>query len=104
MSAQYFAQLDENNIVTKVAVVQREFLEANPQRYTGRWVETFFDTVGKTYAGIGFEYLEDEQDFRNPQPYPSWIWANKVWNAPTPMPTDNKTYFWNETDLNWVEV
>jgi hypothetical protein len=43
--------------------VQREFLEANPQRYTGRWVETFFDTAGKQYAGIGFEYLEDEQDF-----------------------------------------
>jgi len=66
MSAQYFAQLDENNIVTKVAVVQREFLEANPQRYTGRWVETFFDTAGKTYAGIGFIYDEATQDFVAP--------------------------------------
>jgi len=56
MSAQYFAQIDDNNIVTKVAVVQREFLEANPQRYKGRWVETFFDTAGKTYAGIGYTY------------------------------------------------
>lgn len=66
MSAQYFAQLDENNIVTKVAVVQREFLEANPQRYPGRWVETFFDTVGKTYAGVGFTYDEATQDFVAP--------------------------------------
>ena len=66
MSAQYFAQLDDNNIVTKVAVVQREFLEANPQRYTGRWVETFFDTEGKTYAGIGFTYDEATQDFVAP--------------------------------------
>jgi hypothetical protein len=24
------------------------------------------------------------------QPYPSWTWANKVWNPPTPMPTDGK--------------
>jgi hypothetical protein len=64
MSAQYFAQIDDNNIVTHIAVVQQEFLEANPERYTGRWVETFFDTAGKTYAGIGYEYLEDEQDFR----------------------------------------
>ena len=66
MVAQYFAQLDENNVVTHVAVVQREFLEANPQRYTGTWVETFFDTAGKTYAGIGYTYDEVLQDFVAP--------------------------------------
>ena len=66
MVAQYFAKLDDNNIVTKVAVVQREFLEANPQRYTGRWVETFFDTEGKTYAGVGFTYDEVLEDFVAP--------------------------------------
>ena len=66
MVAQYFAQLDENNIVTKIAVVQREFLEANPDRYTGRWVETFFDTAGKTYAGVSFVYDEVSQDFVAP--------------------------------------
>jgi hypothetical protein len=66
MVAQYFAQIDENNIVTKVAVVQREFLEANPNRYTGRWVETFFDTAGKTYAGVGFTYDEALEDFVAP--------------------------------------
>lgn len=70
MVAQYFAQIDDNNIVTKVAVVQREFLEANPQRYTGRWVETFFDTAGKIYAGIGFVYDEATQDFVAPLPDP----------------------------------
>ena len=53
MSAQYFAQIDSNNIVTNVHVVTQEFLEANPERYEGVWVETFFDTEGKTYAGIG---------------------------------------------------
>lgn len=64
---QYFAQIDENNIVTKVAVVQQEFLEANPERYTGRWVETFFDgTDGKTYAGVGYTYDEATQDFVAP--------------------------------------
>ena len=66
MERQFFAQLDDNNVVTHVAVVQREFLEANPQRYTGRWVETFFDTAGKTYAGIGFIYDEATQDFVAP--------------------------------------
>lgn len=66
MSGQYFAQLDDNNVVTHVAVVQREFLEANPQRYTGRWVETFFDTADKQYAGIGMIYDEATQDFVAP--------------------------------------
>lgn len=66
MSAQYFAQIDENNVVVHVAVVQREFLEANPERYTGRWVETFFDTAGKQYAGIGMIYDEATQDFVAP--------------------------------------
>lgn len=73
MERQYFAQIDDNNIVTNVAVVQRAFLEANPQRYTGRWVETFFDTAGKTYAGVGFTYDDDTQDFvapPSPEPEP----------------------------------
>ncbi len=66
MSAQYFARIDANNIVIDIAVVQKEFLEANPQRYQGRWVETFFDTAGKTYAGIDWIYDEATQDFTPP--------------------------------------
>lgn len=66
MSAQYFAQIDDNNVVTHIAVVQQDFLEANPERYQGTWVETFFDTAGKTYAGIGFIYDEATQDFVAP--------------------------------------
>ena len=66
MSAQYFAQIDENNVVTHVAVVMEDFLRANPERYPGTWVETFFDTLGKTYAGIGFVYDPETQDFSPP--------------------------------------
>ena len=64
--SQYFAQLDENNTVTHVAVVTAQFMAENPDRYQGRWVETFFDTVGKTYAGVGFIYIEEQQDFIPP--------------------------------------
>jgi len=66
MSAQYFAQLDQNDFVINVHCVTQEFLEANPDRYPGVWVETFFDTDGKTYAGIGFIYDFDTQDFTPP--------------------------------------
>jgi hypothetical protein len=64
---QYFAQIDENNIVIRIAVVQREFLEANPERYTGTWIETFIDTPGKTYAGVGSIYDADAEDFVAPE-------------------------------------
>jgi len=104
MTVQYFAQIDDNNIVTNVRVVSQEFLEANPQRYTGTWVETFFSTAGKQYAGVGFEYVESEQDFRGPQPYPSWTWSNKTWIPPTPMPSTGGPYTWSEEDLEWVAV
>jgi len=66
MVAQYFAQIDNNNIVINVAVVTTEFLTANPERYKGIWVETFFNTDGKTYAGVGFTYDYDTQDFTAP--------------------------------------
>ena len=63
----YFAQVTDG-VVTDVRVVSQEFLEANPERYTGTWVETFFDTTGKTYAGIGYTYDEATQDFVCPPP------------------------------------
>jgi hypothetical protein len=62
----YFAQLNKNNIVTDVRVVSREYLEANPDIYTGVWVETFYGLPNKTYAGIGFIYDYDTQDFYPP--------------------------------------
>lgn len=63
---QYYAQINENNIVTDVAVVHRSFLEANPDRYPGTWVETFFDVPGKTYAGVGYTYDPATKDFTAP--------------------------------------
>jgi hypothetical protein len=65
MSAQYFAQLDQNNKVIYVAVVTAEFMAANPERYPGTWVETFIDNT-HTYAGIGYTYDETTQDFIAP--------------------------------------
>jgi hypothetical protein len=27
-----------------------------------------------------------------------------LWDAPTPMPTDNKFYEWDETTTSWKEI
>jgi len=60
----YFAQIDENNVVIDVHVVTAEFIAANPERYPGTWIETFYNTPGKTYAGIG--YIWNGTDFQPP--------------------------------------
>ena len=70
MIEQYFAQISDSNIVTNVVVATTEFMEANPDRYPGTWVETFFDVPNKTYAGIGYTYDPAAQDFIAPPPPP----------------------------------
>jgi hypothetical protein len=107
----YWAELDTNNVVTQVITgVDDATIEGIP---TGEWytnfvgapcVQTWIDRNDKTYAGIGYEYLESQQDFRPPQPYLSWTWANKTWNPPTPMPSTGGPYKWSEEELEWVAV
>lgn len=63
---QYFAQIDDNNLVLQVHVVTRLFLEENPERYPGTWVETFVDLPNKTYAGVGYTYNPTTKDFTAP--------------------------------------
>lgn len=64
----YFAQLDNNNVVVHVAVVTAEFMAANPDRYPGTWVQTYQDTPGKTYAGVGYTYDPTTNNFTAPAP------------------------------------
>jgi hypothetical protein len=67
MSAeQYFAEIDNNDIVIYVHVVTQEFLDDNPDRYPGMYVETFIDIPGKTYAGVGYTYDRAADDFVPP--------------------------------------
>jgi hypothetical protein len=63
---QYFAEIDNNDIVIYVHVVTQEFLDDNPDRYPGMYVETFVDVPGKTYAGVGYTYDPITQDFTEP--------------------------------------
>ena len=117
----HFAEIDSNNIVTRVLVVSDEdavngqdFL-ANQLGLGGTWIQTSYNTHGgvhtkggtplnKNYAGIGYTW--DGTGFAAPQPYLSWkLNADSyLWEAPTPMPTDGKFYQWVEADLNWQVI
>jgi len=114
----HFAEIDANNIVTRVLVVD-DLHQADGQNYLanelglgGTWIQTSYNTIGgvhtnggtplnKNYAGIGYTW--DGTGFHAPQPFPSWkLNADSyLWEAPTPMPTDGKRYQWDEADLNW---
>jgi len=65
MAEQFFVQLDENNVVVKMALVKRDFLEANPDRYSSRWVETFIDDE-HTFGNMGFTYDDETENFVEP--------------------------------------
>lgn len=82
----------------------------------GTWVQTSYNTRGnvnsreggvalhKNYAGI--DYTWDGTGFAAPQPYPSWTKNTEsyLWEAPTPKPTEDKVYTWDEPTLSWVEI
>lgn len=55
MPTTFFAQVTDN-IVTEVRVVTQEFIDENPERYPGTWIETFRDVEGVIYAGVGYGY------------------------------------------------
>jgi len=107
----------ENGIVVRVNVVEEDFFNANPDRYTGQWVQTSYNTQGgihllggtplrKNYAGVGMIYDDTRDAFYAPQPYPSWILNETTcyWESPVPYPNDENIYVWNEENQSWDEV
>ena len=113
----HFAELDENNIVTKVIVVHNnELLDDEGQENEAKgvefcnslfghtnWVQTSYNNnMRKQFAGVGYTYDSDKDVFVAPQPFPSWsLDDNSDWQPPTPMPEDDNLYVWNEETQNW---
>jgi hypothetical protein len=63
---QYFAEIDNNDVVIAIHVVTQKFLDDNPERYPGMYVETFVNVLSKTYAGVGYTYDRAADDFVPP--------------------------------------
>jgi hypothetical protein len=111
----HYAFLDNNNIVTEIIVGINE-TETIEGLDTETWYGNFRGQVckrtsyngniRKNYAGIGFTYDATRDAFIAPKPFNSWVLdeATCRWQAPTPMPTDDKFYYWSEDDLSWREI
>ena len=116
----HFAQLNEENLVTQVIVVANQDtadqdgveneaigIEFCTNLLGGKWVQTSYNArIRKNYAGVGYKYDKDLDAFIPPQPFASWTLNNETaqWEAPTPYPTDDKRYTWDEATTAWVEV
>jgi hypothetical protein len=109
----HYAFLDENNIVTEVIVGidETELIEGlDPETWYGNFRgqvckrTSYNSNIRGTYAAIGYSYNGEEDIFVTPQPFPSWTRNGSFWEAPTPMPTDDKMYRWVEDDLNWQVI
>lgn len=100
--ATYFAQVDENNIVTQVIVASADFVSTQ----AGTWIETFMDGSQRcNYAGIGYTYDAERDAFYAPQPFASWQLDEQCrWQAPVAMPDDGNFYTWNEENTEWEIV
>ena len=117
----HFAELDSNNVVLRVIVVgNADTADANgvekesigrafcERLFGGNWVQTSYNgNFRKNYAGIGYTYDATRDAFIPPMPTDgTWILNEETcqWERPVPMPTDGKTYNWDEATQSWVEV
>ena len=107
----HYAFLDENNIVTEVIVGRNETEVVDGisdwETYYGNRRgqvckrTSYNGNIRKQYAGIGFTYDSDADQFVAPQPYASWtLDSNNDWQAPTRKPEGSFT--WDEETLAWV--
>ena len=127
----HFAELDENNIVTRVVVVSNDIetaagpLGENNMHVDGEtWCVNFFKggtwkqtsynhNFRKQYAGIGYTYDSSKDKFIKVKPYSSWsLDSNDDWQAPVTYPSittydssGTEKYYgisWDEDNTRWT--
>jgi hypothetical protein len=106
-----------NGIVEQVIVADEEFINVFVDDSPGEWIQTSFNTFGgehseggvplrKNYAGVGYTYDPIRDAFISPSSYPSWSLndASCLWEPPTPYPSDEFNYSWNEETTSWFII
>ena len=104
--------------------VGQEYLQLHNNWPAEMWIQTSYNTRANThnsgdnskafrgnYAGIGFEWDEDNQIFWPKKPYASWVkdvatatWKSPIGDAPElteEEKTAEKYYVWNEEGQSW---
>ena len=108
--------------------VGQEYLQLHNNWPAEMWIQTSYNTIANThnkggtpsrgnYAGIGYEWDEDNQIFWTKKPFPSWVKdiTTANWQSPIGSPpaltaeqtsqneakTHDWYYAWNEEGQSW---
>ena len=103
--------------------VGQQYLERHNNWPAQMWIQTSYNTANGThkdggtalrgnYAGIGYEWDEDNQIFWPKKPYASWVkhnasasWKSPIGDAPDDLTAEEKAaktqYVWNEDGQSW---
>ena len=140
----HFAKISETNEVLTVHVVDnkdvlnadgvedesvgQQYLETHNNWPAQMWIQTSYNTSGNThnsgdnskalrgnYAGIGYEWDEDNNIFWPKKPYASWVkdisdarWHSPIGDAPDDLTDEEKAvgtrYVWNEAGQSWDKI
>lgn len=113
----HFAQIDENNIVTRVLVIEQDVVDTGMFGAPNTFIQTSYNTSGgihrlggtplrKNYAGIGYTYDATRDAFIPPMPFNGWVLNEDtcLWESPVPAPTDGKNYIWDNDTESWVTL
>lgn len=119
----HFAEIDDNNVVTRVIVISNsETTDVNGTESESvgiafcqllygdntKWKQTSYNSnMRKRHAGIGMIYNEEIDAFIVTQPYPSWTLNSDTaeWDPPIPRPeSETEKYAWNEENQSWDQL
>ena len=114
----HFAEIDENNVVTRVIVVSNDdcgggdYPESDAigaafctNLLGGTWKQTSYNNNFRVrYAGAGYTFDAERDAFIAPKPFPSWSLNEDTldWEAPVPRPAEG-LWFWDEEGQQWQE-
>jgi hypothetical protein len=114
------ARLDDSNIVKQVIVMDDGILNEDAQWSAEQNAEascrSLYDTQDRfmltsstgdfrgNLASPGFTYLEEEDLFMPPKPFPSFLLnpASATWVPPVAMPDEDINWQWDEATVSWV--
>jgi hypothetical protein len=109
MTTTNFAKI--NKITNEVISVERasyewvENWQKENENSEFEYIRTYYQTVGKNFAGIDYVYNREKDNFHPKQPYPSWTLSDDcVWISPKPEPISPLRYEWNENEQEWEEI
>ncbi len=103
--------------------VGQQYLERHNNWPAQMWIQTSYNTINNThrvggtpfrgnYAGIGFEWDEDNNIFWPKKPFASWVkdisdaqWHSPIGDAPDDLTAEEVAahthYVWNEAGQSW---